>query len=140
MDNMKFPPSYLEIYVPPHQRNQPLIIKNIKNKRKLSNQVYEKEECKQDGRATTPTQRQQQTNMCPCPCSKPNIIGHYLKEGNEKKLAKYLHAACFPPVKSTWERAIENKKIATWPGLLTSLIQKKLPLCMPMVQGNLHKQ
>ena len=98
------------------------------------NQVYEKEE------GTTPTRQQQQTHVDPHPCSKPKTICHYSKEETNKKLAKYLHAACFPLVKSTWEWAIENKKIISWPGLLMSLIQQHLLPSTATVQGNLHKQ
>jgi hypothetical protein len=40
---------------------------------------------------------------------------HY--NSNQKDLIKYLHAACFSPVKSTWITAIKNGHFTSWPGL-----------------------
>ena len=55
-------------------------------------------------------------------------------------LVKYLHAACFSPVKSTWLKAIKNNQFLTWPGLTTTLVNKHLPPTLPTVQGHLHRE
>ena len=70
--------------------------------------------------------------------TKKNVI--IRKKETRKNLAKYLHAACFSPVKSTWEKAIDNKNFITWPGLTTSLVRQQLPLSTATVQGHLHSQ
>jgi hypothetical protein len=42
---------------------------------------------------------------------------HAHDNSNQKDLIKYLHAACFIPVKSTWITATKNGHFTSWPGL-----------------------
>ena len=55
-------------------------------------------------------------------------------------LVRYLHAACFSPVHSTWLKAIRNNNFTTWPGLTKSLVEQYLPVSQATVQGHLHKE
>ena len=55
-------------------------------------------------------------------------------------LVKYLHAACFSPVVSTWIRAIENNNFLTWPGLTTKLIKQHLPPSVATIQGHITRE
>ena len=55
-------------------------------------------------------------------------------------LVRYLHAACFSPVKSTWLKAIKNNNFVTWPALTESLVTNHLPISTATVQGHLHQQ
>ena len=54
------------------------------------------------------------------------------KKETHSDLAKYLHAACYSPVKSTWKQAIKKDRFLTWLGLTPQLLQKHLP---PMESG-----
>ena len=55
-------------------------------------------------------------------------------------LIRYLHAACFSPVPSTWIKAIKNNNFQTWPALTETLVKNHLPISTATVQGHLHKQ
>ena len=62
------------------------------------------------------------------------------KKQTKSDLVRYLHAACFSPVKSTWKKAIRNNNFMSWPGLTETLVERNLPLSAATVQGHLHKQ
>ena len=62
------------------------------------------------------------------------------KRQPKQNLIRYLHAACFSPVKSTWLKAYTKGNFLTWPGLTEDLIKKHLPLSTSTVQGHLHKE
>ena len=55
-------------------------------------------------------------------------------------LVRYLHAACFSPVKSTWKTAIGNNNFVTWPALTETVVERNLPLSAATIQGHLNKQ
>lgn len=57
-----------------------------------------------------------------------------------RDLIKYLHAACFSPVPSTWIQAIKANNFITWPGLTIQLVKKHLPLTEATIQGHIHRQ
>jgi hypothetical protein len=67
-----------------------------------------------------------------------NVIIH--KKKTHLELAQYLHAACYSPVKSTFQRAIKNNHFASWPGLTVDVIQNHLPQSVATVQGHLHQE
>jgi hypothetical protein len=48
---------------------------------------------------------------------------HLLQTGI-RRMVKYLHAAAFSPVKSTWLAAIVKGYYTSWPGLTPSAVQK----------------
>ena len=62
------------------------------------------------------------------------------KKETHRDLAKYLHAACFSPVNSTWTQAIKKNHFQSWPGLSPQLVDRHLPLSTATVRGHLHKQ
>ena len=62
------------------------------------------------------------------------------KRQTKQNLIRYLHAACFSPVKSTWLKAYNNRNFLGWTGLTESLIKKHLPLSTATIQGHLHKE
>ena len=39
---------------------------------------------------------------------------------------RFLHAACFSPVPSTWEKAVKNNNFVTWPAITAKNITKHL--------------
>ena len=49
------------------------------------------------------------------------------KKQTATELIRYLHAACFSPVSSTWLQAIKHNNFLTWPGLTSDLVSKHLP-------------
>ena len=49
------------------------------------------------------------------------------KKETHKDLVRYLHAACFSPVASTWENAIKKDHFQTWPGLTRQIVARHLP-------------
>ena len=55
------------------------------------------------------------------------------KKQTHHDLVRYLHAACFAPVPSTWTKAIRNNNFITWPGLTVDLVNKHLPTSMATV-------
>ena len=61
------------------------------------------------------------------------------KKKTHMELAQYLHAACFSPVHSTFEKAIKMNHFKTWPGLTTNLF-KDLPTSVATVQGRIHRE
>ena len=72
---------------------------------------------------------------------KHNKISVILRKKETKtNLVKYLHAACFSPVRSTWIKAIQNNNFATWPGLTDVLVKRHLPDSTATVQGHIHKE
>ena len=88
-------------------------------------------------------------------CSNANILPpvsskRYLQQHNmliviRKKqthhdLVRYLHAACFAPVPSTWKKAIRNSNFITWPGLTVDLVNHHLPTNMATVRGHIHQE
>ena len=62
------------------------------------------------------------------------------KKQSKMDLARYLHATCFSPVKSTWTKGIDNNHFSTWPGLTSRLILKNLPLSQATVQGHIKRE
>ena len=62
------------------------------------------------------------------------------KKETHKDLVRYLHAACFSPVASTWEKAIKKDYFQTWPGLTRQIVARHLPPSVATVQGHIHKQ
>ena len=62
------------------------------------------------------------------------------KKQTHHNLVRYLHAACFAPVPSTWKKAISNNNFITWPGLTVNLVNKNLPLSMATLRGHIHRE
>ena len=62
------------------------------------------------------------------------------KKQPQMDLAKYLHAACFSPVRSTFIKAIENNHFHSWPGLTPALIKKHLPDSIATASGHLTQE
>ena len=62
------------------------------------------------------------------------------KKKTHHDLVRYLHAACFSPVLSTWKKAIKNNNFTTWPGLTVDLISKHLPPSLATVRGHIHRE
>ena len=62
------------------------------------------------------------------------------KQQTKEDLAKFLHAACFSPVKSTFIKAINNNHFTTWPGLNSPLIQKHLRPSIATTKGHLKQE
>ena len=62
------------------------------------------------------------------------------KKHTKLDLVRYLHAACFSPVHSTWSKAIRNNNVATWSGLTETLVKRHLPVLTATIQAHLHKQ
>ena len=62
------------------------------------------------------------------------------KKQTHHDLVRYLHAACFAPVPSTWTKAIRNNNFITWPGLTVDLVNKHLPTSMATVWGHIHQE
>ena len=69
-----------------------------------------------------------------------NLAVIICKKQTHQDLVRYLHAACFSPVKSTWVKAISNNNFITWPGLTSQLVTKHLPPLEATVLGHQHKQ
>ena len=61
------------------------------------------------------------------------------KKKTHTELAQYLHTACFPPVHSTFLKAIKKNHFKTWPGLTPDIL-KHLPTSASTVQGHLHQE
>ena len=62
------------------------------------------------------------------------------KNQTKTDLARYLHAAWFFPIKSTWKKGIENNHFSKWPGLTSRLILKHLPRSQATVQGHIRRE
>ena len=70
--------------------------------------------------------------------SKLNVI---LKKSTTKSdLAKYYHACCFSPLKSTLTTAIKQGHFLGWPGLTEALIQRFLPNSIATAKGHLNQE
>ena len=69
---------------------------------------------------------------------KANVI--LRKKQTHAELAKYLHAACYSPVTSTFTKAIDKGHFKTWPGLTSNLINKHLPVSIATVKGHLVQE
>ena len=54
-------------------------------------------------------------------------------------LVIYLHRACFSPVVSTWNKAIDTGYFTTWPGLTSALVCKHLPKAITTAKGRLRQ-
>jgi hypothetical protein len=65
---------------------------------------------------------------------------HAHDNNNQKDLIKYLHAACFSPVKSTWIKAIKNGNFSSWLGLNEHSVEKYLSKSTSTAKGHLHQQ
>ena len=72
------------------------------------------------------------------PKPKANII--LRKKETHMNLVRYLHAACFSPVPSTFKKAIKNGFLKSWPGLTTSLVDKHLPPSEATAKGHLRQE
>ena len=59
------------------------------------------------------------------------------KKQTHMELVQYLHAACFPPVLSTFKKAIQKGFLKTWSGLTTELVDKHLPPTIATVPGHI---
>jgi hypothetical protein len=59
---------------------------------------------------------------------------------NHTYLIKYLYAACFSPVKSTWIQAIKNGNYTSWPGLMKKAVEKRVSKSTATVKGHLNQQ
>ena len=69
----------------------------------------------------------------------PSIAVIIPKKKTHTDLAQYLYAACFPPVRSTFLKAINKNDVKKWPGL-TPYLMKHLPTSISTVQGHLHQE
>jgi hypothetical protein len=79
--------------------------------------------------------------LCPNPKEPPATghmphlgIPHAYQTSTKADLLKYLHAAAFSPVPSTWKAAIANNHFLTWPGLSSKAVTKHLPKSMATTQ------
>ena len=70
----------------------------------------------------------------------PSIAVIIRKKQTHIDLARYLHAACFSPVKSTLLKAIKNNHFTSWPGLTHSLVSKHLPTSTSTILGHQTKE
>ena len=52
------------------------------------------------------------------------------------ELMRFLHSACFSPVKSTLMKAIQKGFFTTWPGFATEKVSKHLPTSLATAQGH----
>ena len=55
-------------------------------------------------------------------------------------MATFLHAACFSPVLSTLNKAIDNGHFNTWPGISNNLMKKHLPPSIASAKGHLNQE
>ena len=78
-----------------------------------------------------------QTNLTP---QNPSLAVIINKKRTHAELIQYLHAACFSPVKSTFEQAIKKNFFKTWPGLTPQLVSKHLHTPTATTQGHLHQE
>jgi hypothetical protein len=65
---------------------------------------------------------------------------HAHDNSNQKDLIKYLHAACFSPVKSTWITAIKNGNFTSWLGLTEHAVEKHLSKSTSTTKVHLNQQ
>jgi hypothetical protein len=65
---------------------------------------------------------------------------HTHDKSYHRDLIKYLHAACFSPVKSTWITAIKNGNFTSWPGLTEHAVEKHLSKYTLTTKNHLNQQ
>ena len=58
----------------------------------------------------------------------------------KRELVIFIHTCCFFPVISTWIRAMNNGKHASFLGLTSTLVVHYLPIELPTSQGHMHKR
>ena len=56
------------------------------------------------------------------------------------ELAQYLHAVCFSPVKSTFEKGIKMNHFTSWTDLNPGIISRHLLTSVATVQGHVHQE
>ena len=154
MNNVDIPRTHSALYVPPHRRDRPPDRGKVANVTQSPTTSTTKTKPKKNFKVQFMT-RQRVTKLVeqqlrqdekddflqvPIHAESQKISVIIRKKETKKNLARYLHAACFSPVQSTWEQAIKNKNFATWPGLTTTMIKQHLPPSTATVQGHLHKQ
>jgi hypothetical protein len=86
----------------------------------------------------TPMIQKQISTIVPDIRYKANVI--IRKSQTKTDLAKYLHATCWSPSKSTFLNAINNGNFITWPGLTTKLIRGHLPESVATAKGHLDQE
>ena len=62
------------------------------------------------------------------------------KQQTKTDLVKFLHAACFAPVKSTFTKAVKNNHFVSWPGLDPALISKHLEVNESTIKGHMNRE
>ena len=55
------------------------------------------------------------------------------------ELVQYLHQCAFSPVVHTWTKAIDARYFATWPGLTSKTVRKRLPRFLATAKGHLKQ-
>ena len=83
--------------------------------------------------------RQDKKTYIPVTITSPSMSVIIHKKKTHTDLVKYLHAAAFSPVKSTFQKAIQNNHFKSWPGL-TPTILKHLPTSVNTVQGHIRQE
>ena len=83
-------------------------------------------------------EKQHQWNTKQPPCLKANVI--LRKKQTHVELARYLHAACFSPVTSTFVKAIRKGHFKTWPRLTSHLVEKHLPPSVATTKGHMVQE
>jgi hypothetical protein len=68
------------------------------------------------------------------------VCNHEHGTSNQKELIKYLHAACFSPVKSTCIAAIKNGNFTSWPVLTECAVEIHLSKSPSAVKGHLNQK
>ena len=154
MNNYRQPKSHPSLYIPVGQHPRP------PEKKKPSVQFQQKKKGKQQDDETN---RYAVNNIIPAVLDTiiaqqkhqdlNSVYERILIEPTDKKillvikkkqtrldLVRYLHAACFSPVKSTWLKVIQNNNFLTWPALTENLVTNHLPISTATMQGYLHQQ
>ena len=70
----------------------------------------------------------------------PSLAVIIKKKQTHMELVQYMHATCFAPVKSTFEKAVKANFFSTWPGLTQELVKKHLITSTATTQGHLHQE
>ena len=55
-------------------------------------------------------------------------------------MAKFLHAACFAPTKTTFIKAVKNNHFLSWPGLEPELMSKHLEINESTIKGHMKRE
>ena len=58
----------------------------------------------------------------------------------QNKLARFLHACCFSPIKHTLIKENKRGNFTNWPGLITDLIYKYLPSSITTDKGHMQQE